>query len=1500
MSDVRITADGCTVSGTEYRSNSFERMLDAFGTSELVLASAETQTIDGLGVIVTGKRPVPAPAGLLGKMLDGARLSLAGGGGEPTRFQLAVTLSPLSLGDLATAGVLPTAGATGLTALQTLEFTACEAVWSSDGDQLYFRQLASTHELDLFHAAGVGLQEIGFEFLRDYAAGKADLRVHAGLVLGTSRVECVLRVPLGSMLEPRTWELAVKRPYQLTGGLQDLLAFLEGTTIGGAIGVSSWAGQFPDELRTWPSVFIDWVEIHLDPGSESVITFVGFAVQSPNKLTLTSGMTIEQVGTRMALNLAATSPRPLIKVFGLLGVGSRARFDVSVTLPAHWSVDPWKFEMHGAVNLAGLAEVSSLPIHTPLADLGFPSAMLSVTDVQVSRFEVEFDRSGSVVGSVELDVELAGQLSLVHGLAVHHPSTTFHIRNPFGAAGRDPRLLTGSIGASIEVGSLALALEAEKTATGWSFTCTRESGGVQIGELFQALADKFDVQLHESLRGMELADLTLTFTTTSGEEADDEASALLFHCTGTFPLDGKEADVTVNLTVDKDANGDYSVAAAGTLTVGTRTFSLAFSEDPASTLLVASYGNPGGETLKVRDDLVAHVSTSLGSFVPAELEIDFRSVVFALERTAAPDPDPDTDADPATVTTWLAAVEVGAELDLTGLPLVGAELPAEAQVQVKSLQVAVASGPLTGAQVAGINARLPAAVAPLPSTPLAQGVNVGAALRFGGEPRAVSMPVAAPGTTPAAAPAPATPPAGVTATDGARWIDVQKVFGPVHLDRVGVRYSGGAAWFLLDAALSAAGLTLSLQGLAFGSPLDEFAPRFDLQGIGIDYSNGGVEIGGTFLRQTATDAEGETYDAYAGAAVLRTDAFALSALGSYARLDGHPSLFVYAVLDRPLGGPAFAFVTGLAAGFGYNRALAVPTLDGVADFPLVKAALDGSDPPQSTAEVGTALASLAPYLAPRVGEVFVAAGVRFSSFKLVDSFVLAVVQFGRETEVDVLGLSTLVLPTPVPGETATPLARAQLALRATYHPSQGVLAVAAQLTGGSYVLSRACRLTGGFAFYTWFAGEHAGDFVLSLGGYHPAFQVPSHYPAVPRLGLAWTVSEHLSVEGSLYCALTPSLLMAGGELKAVYQDGSLQASFTAGMDAAIAWKPYHYEFQAYVDVAVQYTYHIPLLGTHHLDVEVGAGLSCWGPDFAGQVHVDLDVVSFTVPFGASAPVSPAPISWDAFAASFLPGGDVCTVAATGGMQAGAGGTDLGTVDPRRLRLVTATAIPSSALSLRDAAAPLAGGVNLGDDGEQPAAISWSAHSAAWLQAPGKSSHLLPPPGVGPVGVAAGALASTHSVWVDRQVGTVWQAAETDFAFTPVLKDVPYALWGSDRVPAVNGPRLLQGALAGVAITPAAEPAPGLSAVVDAANLAFDADELADAYAWGTAEAAFVPSTADAATRLAQIRDTLASTAAVQARASLCTALNVTPGTLYHTDALNAAAALLAVPALSTT
>ena len=75
----------------------------------------------------------------------------------------------------------------------------------------------------------------------------------------------------------------------------------------------------------------------------------------------------------------------------------------------------------------------------------------------------------------------------------------------------------------------------------------------------------------------------------------------------------------------------------------------------------------------------------------------------------------------------------------------------------------------------------------------------------------------------------------------------------------------------------------------------------------------------------------------------------------------------------------------------------------------------------------------------------------------------------------------------------------------------------AQLTENSWLLTESVRLTGGFAFATWWKGPNAGQFVVTMGGYHPKFHRDG-YPAVPRLGFRWEPISNVSIIGESYFA----------------------------------------------------------------------------------------------------------------------------------------------------------------------------------------------------------------------------------------------------------------------------------------------------------------------------------------------------------------------------------------------
>ncbi len=480
----------------------------------------------------------------------------------------------------------------------------------------------------------------------------------------------------------------------------------------------------------------------------------------------------------------------------------------------------------------------------------------------------------------------------------------------------------------------------------------------------------------------------------------------------------------------------------------------------------------------------------------------------------------------------------------------------------------------------------------------------------------------------------------IPSADGKHWIPVSRNFGPLHCRQIGLGFDNEK--FLLgvgyDGGVALGPLNIDLDHLTIDIPLKEpqnFSKyKLGLEGLDVSYAGGPISISGGFLKsQKEKDGPIE----YSGMALIKAADFTVTGFGSYAVIANEPSLFIFAVLHKDLGGPSCFHVTGLAAGFGYNRQLKLPPIEEVHNFPLVRGALEddyfGSNPDQSI--VG-AMEKLRDYIPPSVGDYWFAVGIRFSSFEMIQSFALLSVSFGHDVEIALLGMSTLTVPRDAKEGEA--IVYAELAIKAVIRPEEGTIAIEGRLTDESYIFSKDCHLTGGFAFYTWLTGPHAGDFVVTLGGYHPLFKRPDHYPIVPRLAINWQVNSEITINAELYFALTPSCLMAGGKLSAVYQSGSIKAWFIAYADFLLSWKPFYYRVNMGIEIGVEASLRISLgfcsIGISinlHLNVE----LHIWGPEFAGILEVDLSVISFTIRFGPSKAL-PDPLTAKEFVDTFLP------------------------------------------------------------------------------------------------------------------------------------------------------------------------------------------------------------------------------------------------------------------------
>jgi hypothetical protein len=647
---------------------------------------------------------------------------------------------------------------------------------------------------------------------------------------------------------------------------------------------------------------------------------------------------------------------------------------------------------------------------------------------------------------------------------------------------------------------------------------------------------------------------------------------------------------------------------------------------------------------------------------------------------------------------------------------------------------------------------------------------------------------------------PLNPPNSQATADGVKWIQLNKTFGPFHLQRAGFKFdgSGGTVTALLDGGVTAFGLEVDLVGLSVTTKitdLSDFAPKFDLQGLGISFTKGSVEIQAAFLHLN---------DEYDGLATVQAGPLRLGAIGSLAKVDGQSSLFIYAVLDYPIGGvPAF-YVTGLSGGFGLNRQLLMPPVDQVSTFPLIAEAIN---PPTIPTDAGSAgpvivneLQKLDKYLSPSVGQYFACAGIRFTSFELIDSFVVLAVSFGREFEMDLLGLSTLVVP---PKQSSAPaLAVVSLQIKASFIPDQGIAIVQGQLTKDSYVLDPNCHLTGGFGFAVWFGSNpNAGDFVVTLGGYHPDFAKPSYYPDAPRLGLSWKISTELSVVGGLYFALTPRAMMAGGALNATFQvsvdigiaSADIKAWFLLGADFLVYWKPFHYSADVYVDMGIDVTVHF--LGTSHFSIDAGADLEVWGPAFSGRARIHFKVIginiSFNISFGDTA-TTPSPLDWNnadaskSFRQSFLPPDNQVTAA-------GVAGGFIRKVDLSNEPGAKAAAVGDSASQVWYVVNPLELSIQTNSTvpiKNSESAVPW-ADGQTSLSGFGVNTTF----GIAPMSKASSDVATFHRITITRN----GVSAESGFAMRPIQKHVPGGLWAQANSADINAAPLIENAAVGFEI-----------------------------------------------------------------------------------------------------
>ncbi|NQZ58552.1 MAG: hypothetical protein HRT88_13935, partial [Lentisphaeraceae bacterium] len=657
---------------------------------------------------------------------------------------------------------------------------------------------------------------------------------------------------------------------------------------------------------------------------------------------------------------------------------------------------------------------------------------------------------------------------------------------------------------------------------------------------------------------------------------------------------------------------------------------------------------------------------------------------------------------------------------------------------------------------------------------------------------------------------------------------VGKKFGPVIIDSIGLGLRDGGIGLKFTGGLVIGPVEFDLIGFEITSPITHFEPDITIQGLGLDIKKGALDLKGLMMEGNVDIPEmdystgkitTEALKAYSGALSIKYKQYNLDAFGSYAQLpDGSPTMFLYAFLGTPLGGPPVFFVTGVAAGFGYNRTFNLPAINEISTFPLIEpvmgtggqpaesstpAAGDSTETSKPAAKAPTDnFAAMNKDFLPKEGAFWGAVGVRGETFKMVETFVLLDVQFNESIEIDLIGISNMTFPKAKDGEKTDPLAKIIIGIEARILPEQGVLRVDGTLQPGTYILDSSAHITGGFGMISIFADQHSGtyngakegDFVFSIGGYSSSYKTPAYYPQPQRLQLNWQINPIHSIKGSAYFAIDTKAMMAGGAFENLYKIGGLfdiSASFIIGADFIIYWKPYHYTaaLSLEIDVSAQINLDLWLFSVHlDFNLDLGADLQIWGPPFAGkgQVYVHV-IVSFSVDvsFGDANPV-PKPIDFAEFCTSFLPDTDkILSAAIASGLAPKAEqakdskAATVGVVNPKDMSVVCHTAFPLKTVKVITSP-------KLNTDPKTSVVIGGSSNTDF---------------GIAPMAKTSDDVKSSLTVTISKDGNNY----EGNFNYKVITRNLPSAMWQFAEyegvIPDTKGKALIENLICGIEITP---------------------------------------------------------------------------------------------------
>jgi hypothetical protein len=931
-------------------------------------------------------------------------------------------------------------------------------------------------------------------------------------------------------------------------------------------------------------------------------------------------------------------------------------------------------------------------------------------------FALEFDLEKKSVNSIRIDVGSAEkdsknytQWKIIEDiLSFDSYRINLEVDNPLDS---ESRSIGGGIKAELSVGNIPIDIYASYPATsGWKFEGWTEVGeNVDAGDFMGDIVQKFGVKLPNALTSLKLKDIYMSF-----EKGEDEKIDFRYKCTCDFAICDTYIEIITDIHLweanGKDnGNSSYSKEVSGILTISPETdtvktkefeFDIKFISTDEKEAVSFSWEEKDGSGPFDIKHLVGLLNPEDKFEIPDGLNFGLKSVIFEYdiknksiflaavsndygyvffistlvekgeESTVEYKGEENVEGKERAL---IFGVGMEASIKLAKVPFIGEQLKDLGEIRFKQARFMLSTKDLKEYSVPELpkigndNTDIREKLGLKEKINIEKGIAISGTLdiehaQFSKDfkldipfKKEEQKKLLAPATRDGAITLQEiehfsdSPDDTNTSSDSVSWINIQKTIGPVMLKRIGGQYKEKELTIFLDGSLVFSALELNLEGMSITSPLTEFKPTFHLSGIGVSYAKDPVNISGAFVNVPKDN--GYQYE---GGLIVITKDTSFGAVGSYAKVNGQTSMFVFAKLDLPLGGPPYLYFMGLCGGFGINRKLRIPNHDEVYKFPFVSGMSANKEdesankvleelendkfPFVSGMSAGTANDVLDKlekdnWLTIEPGNLWLAAGVHFGSCKIIEANATVIAEFGHELAFALLGIGVISLPR----DSEKKFVHIELALEAMIKPVEGIVAFCADITQNSYLLYKECHLTGGFAFYTWFApNDHAGDFVITMGGYHPKFKIPEHYPKADLIGINWQVSDKVLIKGGGFFALTPSCVMGGGALEIVFHDADLRAWFTAHAYFYMAWEPFHYDVSIGSIIGVSYKLNC-LSYTKTINAELGVTLDMWGPTTSGVAHVNWHIISFSVKFGkGDKKDKPVPIGWDDFKTKLLP------------------------------------------------------------------------------------------------------------------------------------------------------------------------------------------------------------------------------------------------------------------------